>query len=234
MDAETLSAALQVGHVPDEELVSVLGTVLTLTRWESGNRVSYFHPEQSHALDLIYDRHGHIASCEPGEGLTDELVEVLASLVRTALGSDAGFEVRRDVLFSMPETKGYWRHGDEWQIHPAPAEAPRPDFLMGEFPFVLEYRVRSSADTRVMLTRWQTRLWELHLLLALVLHGRITREWGEKPHHWMLLPQDLVGDDGISTAYLNEGYMVGGGFVSRTEDFSDPPGVSAAYRRTRR
>jgi hypothetical protein len=218
MEVNRLFSALQIGRVPDEEVVEVLGSVLPLRRWESGNRVSYLHPEQGHVLNLVYTRRGRVAACEPGPGLTDDLVEEIANLGQAALGSDTGHEVRRQVLFSMPEAKGYWRHGDEWQILPAPPEAPRPTFLMGEFPFVLEYRIRSSSNTAIAFTRSRRRAWELHLVLSLLLRGRITRESDAKPHHWVL-PEDPSAE-AARAAYLNEGYTIEGGFVPRAENFS--------------
>jgi hypothetical protein len=68
------------------------------------------------------------------------------------------------------------------------------------------------------------RTWELHLLLSLLLHGSITRESWERPHHWVILPEPTV--EGAHTAYLNEGYMVGDGFVSRADEFSNPAAIA--------
>lgn len=48
-----------------------------------------------------------------------------------------------------------------------------------------------------------------------------TREWLEKPHRWMVLPEPEAGSS-HSVAYLNEGYAVGGGFIFKTDRFSDP------------
>ncbi|HEX8859617.1 MAG TPA: hypothetical protein VGC06_11115 [Actinomycetes bacterium] len=218
---ETLGDALGLGRVPDEELVSILRDVLPLSRWESGERVTYFHPERGHALDVVYDRHGQIVRYEPGLGLTDELVRTLRECAEAAFAADVGVEVRRGVLFSIPEIKGFWRHGDDWQILPAPQQAPRPGFLLGEHPFILEYRTRSSANFALAETRRWRRFWELHLLLSLLLRGQITRESLAHPHHWVLLHEPTSG--GLHTAYVNEGYMVDG-FIARADDFSDPAG----------
>lgn len=219
---EMLGDALGLGSVPDGELVGILADVLPLSRWESGKRVTYLHPEQGHVLDVVYDKHGRIACCEPGPGLTEDLVATLRKHVAGAYGPDAGFEIRRDVLFSVPEVKGFWPHGDDWQILPAPPQAPRPGFLVAEHPFVFEYRVRTSLNNFISLTRRRRRFRELHLLLSLVLRGLITREPDTHPHHWVLLHEPAA--HGSRTAYLNEGYMVGGGFVIRADGFSDPVG----------
>lgn len=96
--AEDLGEALGFGSVPDEELVGILGGVLPLSRWEAGRRVAYFHPVQGHVLDVVYNRDGRIASCEPGAGFTPELLETLRERTKAAFAADAGSEVRRDVL----------------------------------------------------------------------------------------------------------------------------------------
>lgn len=221
ISAAELGDALGLGRVRDEELVGLLSSVLPLSQTESGDRVSYFHTEHGHALDVVYDKRGRIVRCDPGPALTNELTATLRERAAAALAPDTGFEVRRDVLFSVPEVKGFWRHGDDWQILPAPAAAQRPGFLMGEHPFVLEYRVRRSANFQVTETRRWKRFWELHLLLSLLLHGRITRELHSHPHHWMLLREPTA--DGSQTVYANEGYMIAG-FVARADDFTAPGG----------
>jgi len=91
---------------------------------------------------------------------------------------------------------------------------------MGDHPFVLEYRVRSSSDFSVALMRRSRRYWELHLLLSLVLRGRITRETFEPQHHWVILLEPMPNS--LQTAYVNEGYLVGEGFLLVADDFSDP------------
>ena len=84
---------------------------------------------------------------------------------------------------------------------------------------MLEYKINSSSNHVVGLTRRRRRLWELHVLLALLLRGRITREPSESQHHWVILDDPANG--GFRTAYANEGYLVGGGFVPRAAGFSD-------------
>jgi hypothetical protein len=221
INGKMLGDALGLGRVPDDELVGVLNNVFPLTRWESGRRITYFHPEHGQALDLVYAKRGQILRCEPGPGMTEELLATLRERTEAAFAPEAGFEVIRAVLFSVPEIKGFWRHGDDWQILPAPPEAPRPGFLMGEHAFVLEYRMRSSTNHTITLTRRRRRYWELQLLLSLVLRDSIKRELDAHPHHWVLLPEPMT--NGLQTVYANEGYIIGG-FLPVAADFSEPAG----------
>jgi hypothetical protein len=227
INAATLGDALRLGEVADEELTGIFGTVFPLARWESNDRVNYFHSEQGHVLDVVYSKRGQILRFEPRPGLTDELVAELREHVDAAFAQDAGVEIRRGLLFGMPPVNGFWRHGDDWQILPAPPQAPRPRALMGDHPFVLEYRVRSSSAFSVALMRRSRRYWELHLLLSLLLRGQITRETFEPQHHWVILPEPMP--NGLQTAYVNEGYLVGEGFLLVADDFSDP----SEYRSSR-
>jgi len=220
INAATLGDALRLGEVADEELTGIFGTVFPLARWKSNDRVNYFHSKHGHVLDVVYSKRGQILRFEPRPGLTDELVAELREHVDAAFAQDAGVEIRRSLLFGIPPVNGFWRHGDDWQILPAPPQAPRPEFLMGDHPFVLEYRVRSSSAFSVALMRRSRRYWELHLLLSLVLRGRITRETFEPQHHWVILPEPMP--NGLQTAYVNEGYLVGEGFLLVADDFSDP------------
>jgi hypothetical protein len=60
IDEVDLSDALAVGRIPDDELVSILGSIFPLSRWESGRRITYVHPERGDALDVVYSRRGEI------------------------------------------------------------------------------------------------------------------------------------------------------------------------------
>lgn len=115
-------------------------------------------------LDLVYGTKGNVMRCEPGPELTDEIVAMLHECTEAAFESDTGFEVRRTIMFSVPEVKGFWRHDDEWQILPAPPNAPQPGFQLGEHPLILEYRVRRSTNDAIAIMRSRRHYWELCLL----------------------------------------------------------------------
>jgi hypothetical protein len=219
INTDELGDVLRLGSIPDEELAGVLGGFFPLSGWQSENCVTYFN-EQGHVLDLVYSKNGHVMRCEPGPELTDEIVAMLRKHTEVAFESDTGFDVRRTIMFSVPEVKGFWRHGDEWQILPAPPNAPRPDFQLGEHPLILEYRVRRSTNDAIAIMRSRRRYWELCLLFSLLLIDQITSGSDTLPHHWVMLPESTTG--GVHTAYVNEGYMVGGDFTALTDHFSDP------------
>lgn len=181
ISGEALTEAISLGRIDDDELLGLLAELFPLSRWSDGRRVTFFHPQQGHVLDAVYDRHGRIAACEPQAGLTSEL-QGLRDRVTDAVNALRAWEVRRDPLFSTPAVGGFWRHDDEWQILPAPPEAPRLGFLLGGHPFIFEYRVPTSASTRAALTRRSRRLWQLHLLFCPCSCADPSRRSRWKPH----------------------------------------------------
>lgn len=223
ISADEVGKSLLVGGVPDEELVVAFRGVLPVGRLDVGGgsrRVEYHHPTAGHVLDVVYDKNSRIQELQPTEKLTDEIADALRQEFESAF-ADAGDVVFREILFSMPESHGRWKYNDTWQILPAPRDAPRPDFQMGDFPLILEHRVRRSTNHAVQLTRRMRGLWELHLLLSLLLWGRITRESPEPAHHWVIQEPHQSPKGEWQTAYLQEGYIVGGGFQFMQEDFTD-------------
>jgi hypothetical protein len=66
VDAATLKDALRLGEVADQELTGILGMAFPVARWESGDRVNYFHSEHGHVLDAVYSKRGEILQFEPG------------------------------------------------------------------------------------------------------------------------------------------------------------------------
>lgn len=81
----------------------------------------------------------------------------------------------REVFFSALPVDAYWKYQEQWQIMPAPPEAPRPIALIGEHPFILELRLEKHPEMTIYFRHRAKRLRELQLILALVLRGRITR-----------------------------------------------------------
>jgi hypothetical protein len=188
------------------------------SRIERGSRVvSYFHPEWGHVMSARTSSTGRV-TYEAGEGLCDEALDVLRVGIEEA--ASPVWEVWRDPLFSIDQVNGYWRRGDDWQIVPAPPGAPRPGFTHADHPFILEYKVRSSSNFTVALSRRMRRLWELHLLLSLLLRRGVTREHPEVQHHWVILPEASV--EGFHTVYANTGYIVGEGFVNKGPSLTEP------------
>lgn len=67
--------------------------------------------------------------------------------------------VRRLILSRSP-LKGFYRFGDVFQLTPAPESWPRPPYIMGDYPLILELQ----HDPRIAPEReedyWHRDVWE--------------------------------------------------------------------------
>ncbi len=222
LDAAALWTAFHADEVAEPELVTLLSHHFKSGRMEPGSDVVELANVQDGepALRLHYVD-GSLARIEPGPELATDEVEAIRSKIESAVLPSDKAQVGRQIFFSLPEVAGWWRYRDVFQLVPAPADAPRPGFVMAKHPFVVEIAYPATDDHLVRLVRERLRFWELGLLLELLLRGRTHAHGDRKPHHWVL---DGSGD-GIVTKYLNEGYSLDG-FTLITDSFSDVTDIS--------
>jgi len=124
--------------VPQDEVLTVIGTAFNLAGTGEDREVVYFAPDGQPAVRLVYTRAGDI-SARACPGLDDELAMAVLSRVRALINANDPV-LWRQVLFSSLPLTGYWRYGDEWQLMPVPEDAPKPEFLLAEHPFLIEVR----------------------------------------------------------------------------------------------
>jgi hypothetical protein len=231
-----LSEELAVGAVNDDELVTLLASSFPRGEWHGGYTTVYRSETGDVAITVTY-RRNRIVRIEGGPGLTDEARVKLRDVVATLAAPHATI-VWRDVFFGHIPVDGFWRHRDEWQIVPAPPQAPRSDVLIAEHPFIVELRVpwfpRGGTLDAVIRGR---RAWELQLILNLVLRGRITRFSVRAPDHtWAYVRE---GDSGFRSEWVQPGYFIPG-WTYQSPDFTPTdslqpvPEVSDDIYRTRR
>jgi hypothetical protein len=217
LDADALWTAFYADEVADSELVTLLSHHFQAGRMDPGSDVvELARGQDGEPVLMLHYVNGSLARIEPGPGLAaDDVEQIRARIEDTALPS-GNLQVGRQVFFSRPEVTGWWRYRDMFQLVPAPADAPRPGFVMAMHPFVVEIAYPATDDHLIRLVRERQRFWELGLLLELLLHGSTHVLGDRKPHHWVL----DGSDEGIVTKYLNEGYGLDG-FTFITDSFSD-------------
>ncbi len=205
------------------EVLTVLSQRFRSSRLDSTCEELAFYSEKGLALLLRFTRRGQVVSVEIGDALADRELQTAAREIEQAL-SKTGRKVWRSILFSGRPLTGYWRYHDELQILPAPADAPRPDFLMADHPFVLEVTYDSSEDQQVGRIRRMAREREMGLLLALLLHGGVSGFGIPRPKHsWCLVPTSREAGPHESV-FLQNGYFVGG-FPAIVDEFTDTVGL---------
>jgi len=212
MHDDSLAAEIDLEALDHDELVTTLSSLFTQGEWRGDNEVIYREPDKDPGLTLVY-RKSRLVDVRRGPALNDALLAELQRRLANLQRDDGATIVWRDVLFSdLPLTEGYWRYGDDWQIVPAPPAAPRAAFAIAQHPFVIEIRLRRHGDDlRLQAQARACRAWELHLILSLVLRGRIHR-YGERAHHlWA-----LVGD---RAEYVQTGFFIPD-WLRQSDDFT--------------
>jgi hypothetical protein len=189
--------------VPHEEVLTVVGTAFESARTSGGREVVYFAPGERPAVRLTYTRKGEITA-QAETGLDDELASLILARVRALIRADAP-GMWRPVWFSSLPLTGYWRYRDEWQIVQVPEDAPKPQFMMGGHPFLMEVRGVRTGDSLVDFVRAERRLWELQLILSLVLaQVEISPNERSPTHAWVY----VGGGSEPRSEFRQRGYVI--------------------------
>jgi hypothetical protein len=138
----------------------------------------------------------------------------------------AGMSLKRD-YFTLPITRSLSRlELDQFQIMPAPPTAPRPNMLLAEHPFVLDFALEGSADFRISQARYIRRASDLMLVLNLLLRQRISSPTIRGRSHWANSSDH--GDTAFSTKSLNTSIGLSQFNVSRGLPFNSAATLSSS------
>jgi hypothetical protein len=155
------------------------------------------------ALRLQY-KHGKIVGAVAGPAMTSELEEKINAEIQRVLLVPTTAKVCRWTMFSGRPVEGHWRYRDQFQITPAPPVAPRPNMLIAEHPFVLDFAFDNSADFRISQARYIRRASDLMLVLNLLLRQRISSSTSRGRHHWVWAPPGSEAP----AIWTSEGYVI--------------------------
>ena len=122
-------------------------------------------PDQ-HAVRLRFTDKFALKDIEAGPRLTDEDVSDLRGRIEREVLAPGPTRVGNWVLFAALPVSGRIRCGDNFQILPVPPHAPRPTFLMADYPFLLQFRFAGSSNAGVEYARRGRRGLELELILS--------------------------------------------------------------------
>jgi hypothetical protein len=207
---------------------------LLLTHFGNGasavpEEIEYRHQgDVQAALILHYSEDGVLGRIERGPGLLAADVPDLQRKIREVLLAPTAERIGVRVLFAAPPIKRWFRFKNEFQIVPAPSEAPRPEFLMGDHPVMLEVPFRTTSDPQIRLLRRMRREREIELLCGALFLGLKGSIGQNTRHHWVLATNPASGSDWASR--YCQGAYVWPGQVSERDSFSSVEGVPAATR----
>jgi hypothetical protein len=132
-----------------------------------------------------------------------------------------GTKVWRWTMFSRRPVEGHWRYRDQFQIVPAPPEAPRAKEIPAEHPFIVDFVFNDSPDYEVRQLRYTRKASDLTLLLSLLLVPRITIPSNRVRKRWIWTPE---GSEAVAM-WAQEGYMIPG-FQHLVDGFPNTLGAS--------
>lgn len=202
----SIKELLRVGEVDDEELATVLTSILPRGALLSANEVEYRTGEDEWVLSLRYSE-GVAVDAVTGPAFTSVIGDQIRKAVAEALDGTSR-KVWRVPMFSLRRVEGWYRHADDFLIRPAPEEAPRPDVEYAQHPWILEVTFVESSNFRVRNLRTERRAYELALVLDLLLGGQIDRPTNRARNHWVFTrsadnPAGFGGSE-----WLQEGYFI--------------------------
>ena len=214
-----ITTELHIGEVDDEELSIVLRSVLPRGAQFRDNEVEYRTMEDNWVLSLKYYK-GKIAEALTGPAITSELEGQIRTAIEEALLEPMNTKVYRWIMFSQRPVEGHWRYRDQFQIVPAPPEAPRAKEPMTEHPFIVDFVFNDSPHDMVRQYRCARKASDLTFLLNLLLVPRITAPSNPGRKHWVWAPE---GSEAVAM-WAQEGYMIPN-FHHLVDDFPNIPGV---------
>lgn len=159
----------ELSRLPVTELRSVLSDVFWVARFEEGRTIEYLN-EEGLALSLSYSARGLIRELVPGPGLRPEDRAKLQEALRDRAGEQRNGFISH-FLFSDRAVNGWWRYRDRFQILPPPANAPTPNELLGDWPFLLEAIFTSPPHPKATISARMREGNTLRLLLPVLIRG---------------------------------------------------------------
>ncbi len=198
-----MTEELHIGEVDDDELKVVLSSVLPRGAQFRPDEVEYRTMADEWALSLQY-REGKIVRAVAGPAMTSDLEEQIRTAIERVLLTPTASRICRWTLFSTRPVEGYWRYRDQFQIVPAPPDAPRPAELMAEHPFILDFVFDDCVDFMIRNQHCIRRASDLTLVLNILLRQRISSPSNRPRKHWVWAPQGSVPP----AVWASEGYMI--------------------------
>jgi hypothetical protein len=168
----SIGRELHIGEIDDDELVIVLNSILPRSARFRPDEVEYRTMSDDSVLTLKY-HDGKIIDAEVWPSMTSDFEREILEATEAAL-AHGDTAVYRWPMFSGRSVEGTWRYHDNFQIAPAPPEAPRPGELWAEHPFLVDFVFEKSSNQRIEQHRYARKATDLLLVLNLLLNTRIT------------------------------------------------------------
>lgn len=189
----------------EDEIPSAIHNYFGSSSYDPGSRSVCYPATLPFAIKLVYSDHGYLTGVSTGPNMQDEQVTQLLDHVHRNFIDTGSHGIGRYILFTWHPIQGYWRYRDQIQVSPLPADAPRPPFLYGEHPSLLEFRYSTVKEWTANGVRSANEAQKLVWLLNALGGQTVTWESPKKAaplECWCLLPNET----NWQTRYLQRGY----------------------------
>lgn len=102
-----------------------------------------------HSLELTCDELGNIKRIIPSSGFPSDELDEIEKKIQDTLLTKHGTKIGQFIGFSGEKITGYFKYNDLFQILPMPDEAPKPEVLIADHPFILEVPYESCPDITI-------------------------------------------------------------------------------------
>lgn len=209
-----LSSLFRIDSIDPSELEQILSGHFRSAMQLTDQAIVYPGSADRHAIKLQY-RDDHLLSVEAGPGLTATDVATLAERIEKEVLHSPGDLVGTVVLFAHLPTSGAFRYENVFQMLPVPTTAPRPAFLIGAHPLLLEFRFRASTYFPLKISRRAVIGRELELFLSAVLEDDVHSLGFGANHHWVISSE--APHQPLTVGYRQEMYTYEGLQLERNE-----------------
>jgi hypothetical protein len=200
---QNLTEHLGIGKFSDDELATVLTSVLPRGAQFRPDQVEYRTMADEWVLTLHY-RDGAITKASAGAAFTPAHLQQIRAEIKRALASAPGMRVARWTMFCTRPVTGTWRYRDKFQIVPPPPEAPHPNELIAQHPFLVDFVFSDSPLASIQQMRRGRQALLLMLLLDLFLRQRVSAPTNRGRKHWVWAPHGSKPP----VVWAGEGYMI--------------------------
>ncbi len=158
-------------------------------------------------VDVEIDKRGRISRIRPASRVTVDEIAAIRREIEEALVSGQTLVVGQAVGFCSTPVMGFYRYRDNFQILPVPNGAPRPDVMMADHPFLIQYKYTWSPDIPVRHQRRGHQARAYFRLLDLLSGVRIYGGPRSVHHAWIILSAE--DPSGLASKWLQLGYING-------------------------
>jgi hypothetical protein len=211
-----ISHRFPIGEVDHHELMEIFN-LRYKTCWRVAERQITFpaHPDYRLKLEL---RHGQITRIWAGDSLSEPELADLLNQVDADLNDKRIAAFGAEILFAHRPVQGGFRFNSiPMQILPPPNDAPTPQQMMAEHPFVFEYPIQASRSPELQNKRRQKNAVEWTWVLNALLRGSIKYSGARPRHMWAI----KSGEISHPCFWAQEFYMAPG-FVAIRDALSQP------------